>query len=176
MEGTRNHLGQKPKVEPPPKLVVRPARGNDAAGLAEFIAKAWLESGPRALGFAGANPSAVTAVAEVEFLRKRLASPMVVTVVAEAEGVIVGTASVKVGREGELLGVASLRDAGVEPGRLVRKVAEVSRKRGCSTLKAKAWSDDPILGEVLRMEGFTQSGRGRDRTGDFALMMKRLGK
>ena len=152
-----------------PKIVVRPARKNDAVALGGFFVRAWKESGPGALGFTGATDDAIRAISSVEFLTQRLSSPNVRIVIAEMDGEIIGFASTRaVGkREGELSGIVVLEDAsGMGVGsKLVRKACEAGVKMGVSRLSVRTEAFNQRAIGFYKENGFTESGKVTEKVG-----------
>lgn len=137
-------------------------RPNDWARLGTFLAEAWRESGPAPLGFAGAKDESVNEITSEDFLKRRLSSPAVLMVVAEAERRIVGLVTLKkIGqREVEVVGVAALKgpDARETEARLLRKATEVARKRGMVSIFARTGQADDRAARFYKELGFLESG------------------
>lgn len=115
-------------------------------------------------------------IASEGFLRKRLASPTILTTVAEEGGKIVGFASVrKVGEgEGELSGMSVLESArgrGVG-SRLLRKTLETARRRGFGSILAKTELANERAINFYRKAGFTESGKSIGRIGGTSLALR----
>jgi len=165
-----------------PALVVRPARLNDVSRLSGFFVEAWRQTGPGALGFAGANDEAIKEIASEEFLKRRLTTPAIQMMVAEEGGKIIGFSSVRrVDKShAELSGIVVLEHAtgrGVG-SRLLRKSLEGARKRGASTLIAKTDAANEGAVRFYRSAGFTESGKTLGRIGgtkvELRVMVKKL--
>jgi ribosomal protein S18 acetylase RimI-like enzyme len=169
-------------VERPVALVVRPARPNDVSKLSDFFIEAWKEAGPAALGFAGATDEAIGEIASEEFLKKRLATPTIQTMVAEEERRIIGFSSMRKleAREAELSSIVVLRSAtGKGVGsRLLRKALDAARKRGFNSVRVKTEVTNERAIDFYRKAGFTESGKAVERVGGarvaLRFMVKRL--
>lgn len=146
-----------------PRLIVRPSRPSDWSRLGSFLSVAWRESGPAPLGFAGAKEESLGEFTSESFLRRRLASPMVLMVVAEVGQTMVGLATVKrLGqREAEVVAITALKsqDAKETEARLLRKTLDVARKRGYALLVARADANDERTSRFYREAGFVESGK-----------------
>jgi len=151
------------------KVVVRPARKNDAVALGAFFTHAWKEAGPDALGFTGATDEAINVISSEEFLSQRLSSPRVRIVVAERDRMVLGFASIRVTgrREGELTAVVVLESAsGMGLGtKLVRKASEVAIKLGLEHLTVKTEAVNQRAIGFYKKNGFTESGRTSEKVG-----------
>jgi N-acetylglutamate synthase-like GNAT family acetyltransferase len=164
----------------PTPVTVRPARLNDAGKLSAFLLQAWAEAGPRALGFAGANPETVKEIAKEDFVRKRLSSPSIQTTIAERGRSVVGFASLRSlgDREAELSGLAVLAGesaAGLEP-RLMRKALETARRRGIRLVFARTEMKDARSIALYKQSGFTESGRVEARLGSAKVELRVMQK
>lgn len=150
-------------------LQVRPARQNDVSKLSVFFVEAWKEAGPGALGFTGATDGAIKEIASEEFLRKRIASPNVQTVVAEEEGKVIGFSSVRKveARMAELSGIMVLESStGKGIGtKLIRKATEGARKRGFTSIQVKTEAINDRAISFYKKAGFTESSRKAEKVG-----------
>jgi len=164
----------------PAALVVRPARPNDISKLSVFFLEAWKESGPGALGFAGATDEAITEIASKEFLRKRLATPTIQMMVAEEGRRIIGFSSARrVGaREAELSGIVVLESvAGRGVGSaLLRKALDAARRRGITSVLVKTEAANERAISFYRKAGFTESGKAVGRVGGTSVALRFMEK
>jgi len=165
------------RTRPP---VVRPSRQGDASRLAAFFRDFWRESGPGALGFAGAKQESLEEIAAPEFLKRRLSSPVLMIVVAEDGPKIIGMATARktTQRECEMVGIAVLKEksgTGLD-SRLARKTLELARKRGLSSVNARVGAADERAASFYRNAGFTESGKvsGTRRNSPMRVLEKRL--
>ncbi len=159
---------------------MRPARLNDAAPLGAFLVQSWKEVGPEALGFTGATDEAIKEIASEDFLRRRLSSARNRIVVAEAEGRILGFASVRRLEEGkgELSGIAVLKSelgGGLAAG-LLRKAFEAAAKLGVNVLIVKTEVLDEKAIRFYEENGFTRSARTVEKVGREKLSLQVLEK
>jgi ribosomal protein S18 acetylase RimI-like enzyme len=76
-------------------MLVRKATADDVHKLGVFIIEAWQETGPGALGFAGATDDVIHELASEQTLRTLLANPAIQIFVADDTGEIVGFSSLK---------------------------------------------------------------------------------
>jgi ribosomal protein S18 acetylase RimI-like enzyme len=161
-------------------VVIRPPRPGDSSKLAAFISEAWGESGPDALGFAGAKPESVSEIASQEFLNRRLSSPVLMVVVAEEGQRVVGMATARRtgARDCEIVGIAVLRArSGMAlDSRLARKALDLARKRRFLTVTARVPASDERRVSFYKAAGFTESGKVADRTrgSQIRILVKRL--
>lgn len=151
-------VGSKPK-----RVVVRPARKNDAWLLSVLFTKVWREAGPSALGFAGANDEAMVEIASAEFLLKRLTSPNTKIIVAEESRDIIGFASLRRAADGtcDLNGMAVLEVAAKEGvgARLLRKACLTAANLGYRRVEAKVELSNLRALRLYKESGFTEARR-----------------
>ena len=151
------------------KVVIRPARKNDAVALGAFFIRAWKEAGPGALGITGATDDAIKAITSEEFLPQRLGSPNLRIVLAEKDREVLGFASVRATgrREGELSGVVVLESfTGAGLGsKLVRKACEVATKMGLDYLSVKTEAANQTAIAFYKKNKFTESGKATEKVG-----------
>ena len=151
------------------KVVVRPARRNDAAILGAFFLRAWKEAGPSALGFTGAADDAIKTISSEEFLTQRLSSPSIRIVLAELDREVLGFASVRATRkrEGELSGVVVLESASRKGigSKLVRKACQTATKMGIDYLSVKTEVFNHRAINFYKDNEFTESGRVTEKVG-----------
>lgn len=163
-----------------PRTVVRPARSNDAPKLSQFFREAWREAGAGALGFEGATDGAIAEIASEDFLRRRLATPAILTTVAEEEGRLVGFASLRRldRRAAEVSGLAVLeraRGRGVG-ARLLRKSLETARKRGVGAVAVRTGAENERAVAFYKKAGFTESGKATRRVGGRMVAVRLLSR
>lgn len=153
----------------PAKVVVRPARKNDAGPLGAFFMQSWKEAGPGALGFTGANEDAIKEIASTEFLSKRLSSPMTRIVVAERRGAVLGFASVRRTGQGqaELSGIVVLKsEAGRGLGtRLLRKACDAAERLGCTRMAVKTETFNARAIGFYKKNGFLEVRKTTEKIG-----------
>lgn len=153
----------------PPKVIVRPARKNDAGPLGVFFMQSWREAGPGALGFTGANENAIKEIASIEFLSKRLASPITRIVVAERRGTILGFASIRKTGPGqvELSGIVVLQgEAGRGIGtRLLRKACDAAIRLGCYKVAVKTETFNARAIGFYKKNGFLEVRKTTEKIG-----------
>ena len=143
---------------------------------------AWRESGPGALGFAGAKDDAMGEISSEVFWLSRLRSQRVHIVVAEEGSEIVGFASTRESLEGELelSGVVVLEGrTGMGIGtRLLRKALEGARKRGYPAVTVKTEKKNERAIGFYKKVGFVESHRKVERLGtakvEVQVLKKRL--
>ena len=169
-----------PTGERPPPVAIRPARMNDVSKLSAFFVEAWREAGPGALGFSGASDEAIREISSEEFLKKRLATPTIMMMVAEEGRRIIGFASVRrvEAREAELSGIAVLESAtgrGVGT-RLLRKALDAARKRGFNSVLAKTEVTNERAIKFYKSAGFTESGKAMERLGGSKMALRIMAK
>jgi diamine N-acetyltransferase len=149
--------------------VVRQAGRRDARRLSEFFVRAWKESGAGALGFTGANDSAIGEISSEEFLKKRLGSPAARLFVATRGGTVVGFASVRRvdQKTAELTGIVVLRgETGRGLGtRLLRKVEASAAGQGSDRLVARTEEFNQRAISFFRKNGFSQVRSETERVG-----------
>ena len=153
----------------PAGVIVRPARKNDAGPLGAFFVQSWREAGPGALGFTGANENAVREIASIEFLSKRLSSPITRIVVAERAGTVLGFASVRKTGQGqaELSGIVVLRsEAGRGLGtRLLRKACDAAVRLGCARMAVKTETFNARAIGFYKRNGFLEVKKTTEKIG-----------
>jgi ribosomal protein S18 acetylase RimI-like enzyme len=152
------------------RVVVRPARENDAVPLGAFFTRAWQEAGPGALGFTGATDGAIKMISSEEFLLRRLTSPNVRIVVAERDKEILGFASIRAmekKEEAELSGIVVLEGAsGLGLGtKLIGKACESTMKLGFKRLVVKTEALNHRAIGFYKKNGFTESTKIFEKVG-----------
>ncbi len=142
-----------------PELEVRAAHRADALSLGTFIATAWQEAGPGALGFAGATNESITELAEPETLRRLIAEEDTTILIAISDFVVVGFAAVRPADEGvmELSGIivaAEQRGRGVGSS-LVDEAFGVARRLGFDQMIVRTEPENHPAIRFYEEHGFT---------------------